>query len=331
MAEAQDSNLEATVTVGRLAPSPTGGLHIGHARTFLIAWLAARNRRGRVVLRIEDLDATRVRPEARQGALVDLKWLGLDWDEGPDVGGPSAPYVQSERTALYDAALEFLKASERIYPCTCTRADIERAASAPHPEDEGPSYPGTCAHRSAADAEGLGHRPFAWRFRVPPGPIAWDDLFLGRVAIDPGRSGGDFIVARHTVGPSYQLAVVVDDAAMGVNQVIRGSDLVTSTPRQVLLYQALGRSLPIFGHVPLVLSADGRRLAKRDNALKLSTLRDAGADPRRLVGSLIRSCGWSEADMASSPREWIERIDPGLLPASHWTLTTDWLDSLRGS
>jgi glutamyl-tRNA synthetase len=166
---------------------------------------------------------------------------------------------------------------------------------------------------------------------VPPGSIGWDDLFLGRVAIDPSRSGGDFIVARHTVGPSYQLAVVVDDAAMGVNQVIRGSDLVTSTPRQILLYRALGRPLPIFGHGPLVLSADGRRLAKRDNSLKLSTLRDAGVDPHRLVGSLIRSCGWSEADVASKPREWIERFDPGLLPASHWTLTTDWLDSLRGS
>ena len=166
---------------------------------------------------------------------------------------------------------------------------------------------------------------------MPPGPIAWDDLFLGRVEIDPARSGGDFIVARHTVGPSYQLAVVVDDAAMGINQVIRGSDLVTSTPRQILLYQALGRPVPAFGHVPLVVAADGRRLAKRDNRSKLLTLREAGVNPHRLVGSLIQSCGWSKAEIASAPREWIERFDPGLLPSSHWTLTTDWLDSLRGS
>jgi glutamyl-tRNA synthetase len=158
--------------VGRLAPSPTGGLHLGHARTFLIAWLAARHRGGRVVLRIEDLDASRVRDEACRSILQDLRWLGLDWDEGPDVGGPSAPYVQSDRLPLYHAALDRLKAAERVYPCTCTRAEIERAASAPHPEDEGPSYPGTCSNRCAADAEGLGDRPFAWRFRVPPGPIA---------------------------------------------------------------------------------------------------------------------------------------------------------------
>lgn len=329
MRNAPHSNRESAVTVGRLAPSPTGGLHIGHARTFLIAWLAARSRGGRVVLRIEDLDASRVRPEAKLGALIDLKWLGLDWDEGPDVGGPSAPYVQSERMALYDTVLEHLKARETIYPCTCTRADIERAASAPHPEDEGPGYPGTCAHRSASNADGLGHRPFAWRFRVPPGSIAWDDLFLGRVAIDPSRSGGDFIVARHTVGPSYQLAVVVDDAEMGVNQVIRGSDLATSTPRQILLYQALGRPLPEFGHVPVVVTSEGRRLAKRDNSLKISTLRDAGIDPNRLVGSLITTCGWSDAIVASTPHDWIDRVDPGRLLANPWMLTRDWLDSLQ--
>src|SRR5262249_23528571 len=155
------------------------------------------------------------RTEAKQAILGDLRWLDLDWDEGPDVGGPSAPYVQSERTSLYLAELERLKTSELVYPCTCTRADIVRAASAPHQEEEGPSYPGTCSHSSSRDAKRLGDRPFAWRFRVPTGPIAWNDIFLGQVEIDPARAGGDFLVARHTVGPSYQLAVVVDDAAMG--------------------------------------------------------------------------------------------------------------------
>ncbi|MGZ3379282.1 MAG: glutamate--tRNA ligase family protein, partial [Isosphaeraceae bacterium] len=149
----------ARPVVGRLAPSPTGGLHLGHARTFLIAWLAARQAQGKIILRIEDLDASRVRAEAAEMALTDLKWLGLDWDEGP--------YVQSERGELYDQALKRLKAAEHVYPCTCTRADIARAASAPHAEDEGPTYPGTCAHRAAADALALGDQPFAWRFRVP--------------------------------------------------------------------------------------------------------------------------------------------------------------------
>ncbi len=233
-------------TVGRLAPSPTGGLHLGHARTFLIAWLAARHAGGKVVLRIEDLDASRVRAEAMSTALVDLRWLGLDWDEGPDLGGPSAPYVQSRRSVLYDTVLDRLKATESVYPCTCTRADIERAASAPHAEDEGPTYPGTCADRTAADASKLGDRSFAWRFRVTPGPVGWNDVFLGRVERDASQMGGDFLVARQGVGYSYQLAVVADDAAMGVNQVIRGADLVPSTPRQILLYDRLGWPVPAF-------------------------------------------------------------------------------------
>ncbi len=318
----------SNVTVGRLAPSPTGGLHLGHARSFLIAWLTARRDGGRVIVRIEDLDTSRVRAEARELTLLDLRWLGLDWDEGPDIGGPSGPYVQSERLTIYDQALARLKADERVYPCTCTRAEIERAASAPHSEEEGPSYPGTCAHRSARDADGLGDRPFAWRFRVPRESIAWDDLFLGRVEIDPGRSSGDFIVARNGVGPAYQLAVVTDDAAMGVNQVVRGSDLVPSTPRQILLYRALGFLEPTFGHVPLAVTPDGRRLAKRDGSLKLGTLRDAGIDPRKLVGALVRSCGWNEDDRLQHPREAIDRFEPSTLPREPWIVTTDWLESL---
>jgi glutamyl-tRNA synthetase len=311
------------VVVGRLAPSPTGGLHLGHARSFLIAWLAARHAGGRVILRIEDLDTSRVRGEARPSALLDLRWLGLDWDEGPDIGGPSAPYVQSERLPLYHAALDRLKASELVYPCTCTRAEIERAASAPHPEDEGPSYPGTCAVRRAGEADRLGDRPFAWRFRVPPQPLAWEDLFLGRVEIDPSRAGGDFIVARNGVGPAYQLAVVTDDAAMGVNQVIRGSDLVPSTPRQILLYRSLGWTEPTFGHVPLAVSTDGRRLAKRDGSLKLATLREAGVDPRELVGALMRSCGCSADNRPLSPRDAIDCFEPSQLPSEPWVVTID--------
>jgi glutamyl-tRNA synthetase len=317
--------------VGRLAPSPTGGLHLGHARTFLIAWMTARRSSGRVILRIEDLDSSRVRADAVSTALVDLSWLGLDWDEGPDLGGPSAPYVQSQRSSLYDRALDRLKAIESVYPCTCTRADVARASSAPHAADEGPTYPGTCAHRRAADALALDDRSFAWRFRVPPGPVAWDDLFLGRVELDPSRLGGDFIVARHGAGHSYQLAVVVDDAAMGVNQVIRGADLVPSTPRQILLFRRLGQPLPTFGHVPLAVDVDGRRLAKRAGSLKLSALRAAGADPRRLAGSLVRSCGWSDSVEPMTPREATARCEPGRLAAEPWVVTPEWLDGLQGS
>jgi glutamyl-tRNA synthetase len=315
-------------TVGRLAPSPTGGLHLGHARTFLIAWLAARHAGGRVILRIEDLDASRTRALAQEGALVDLRWLGLDWDEGPDMAGPSAPYVQSRRSLFYDAALERLKATESIYPCTCTRAEIERAASAPHAEEEGPSYPGTCAHRTTADATALADRPFAWRFRVSRGTVGWNDLFLGPIELDPSRAGGDFIVSRHGVGPSYQLAVVDDDARMGVTQVIRGNDLVTSTPRQILLYQRLGWPVPEFGHVPLAIGADGRRLAKRDGSLKLATLREAGVDPRWLIGCLVETCGWSKSIVPSAPREWVTAFDPDVIPKEAWVVPPRWLDRL---
>jgi len=299
--------------VGRLAPSPTGKLHVGHARTFLIAWLAARSAGGRVVLRIEDIDAGRVRDEARSAAVDDLRWLGLDWDEGP--------HLQSERLALYDEALDRLKSAELVYPCVCTRADIERAASAPHPEDEGPVYPGTCAHRAASDARALGDRPFAWRFRTPAGAVAWDDLFLGRRELAPARLGGDFVVARNTVGPSYQLAVVVDDALMGVSQVVRGADLTPSTPRQILLYRALGWTVPRFGHVGLVIGADGRRLAKRDGSIKLATLREQGVDPQALIGELVQSCGWSSEPVPSRPSDCIERFRFETIAEEPWTWT----------
>jgi glutamyl-tRNA synthetase len=316
--------------IGRLAPSPTGGLHLGHARTFLLAWLAIRSQNGRVILRIEDLDAGRVRAGAAEGTLTDLQWLGLDWDEGPDLGGPSKPYVQSERMVGYQTSLDRLKAMGLVYPCTCTRADIERAASAPHPEDEGPTYPGTCANRSAEDAASLGGRPFAWRFRVSDREVGWLDLFQGERTIDPRRLGGDFVVARSGVGPSYQLAVVHDDATMGVSQVIRGDDLVPSTPRQILLYQALGWKPPSFGHVPLAVGTDGRRLAKRDGSLKLATLRERGVDPTRLVGSIARSCGWSDRIEPEMPDGWIDRFNLGSIPKSPWIITPELLAELAG-
>ncbi|WP_435017021.1 tRNA glutamyl-Q(34) synthetase GluQRS [Tundrisphaera sp. TA3] len=309
-----------TPTTGRLAPSPTGGLHLGHARTFLLAWLSARAGGGRVIFRLEDLDASRARPDAALAAIDDLCWLGIDWDEGPDIGGPSSPYVQSLRMDRYEHSLERLREQDAIYPCTCTRADIARAASAPHPEDEGPVYPGTCSGRSARDAASLGDRPFAWRFRVPPGPVAWRDGFRGEVSLDPARLGGDFVVARSGVGPSYQLAVVHDDAAMGVTEVIRGDDLMPSTPRQLLLYRSLGLEPPTFAHVPLAIGPDGRRLAKRDGSLKLSTLRASGWDPHHLVGWLARACGMTDRIEPGPPASWIDRFDLGRVPRQPWVV-----------
>ncbi len=298
--------------VGRLAPSPTGGLHLGHARTFLIAWLAARQAGGSILLRLEDLDASRVRAGAADQAIADLKWLGLDWDAGP--------VVQSERGDVYAEALDRLKAAELVYPCTCTRTEIERAASAPHAEEEGPTYPGTCSGRSVADAARLGDRPFAWRFRVRAGDVAWDDLVRGMSQGQPARLGGDFPIGRGGLGASYQLAVVVDDALLGINQVLRGDDLVPSTPRQILLHQALGWTPPRFGHVPLAVTPEGRRLAKRDGSIKLATLRQQGIDPRRLVGVLARSCGWSDAIVPSWPEDWISRFDLGAIPRAPWVV-----------
>ena len=321
----------ASRPTGRLAPSPTGGLHLGHARTFLLAWLSARSQGGRVILRIEDLDASRARPEAAEGALIDLRWLGLDWDEGPDVGGPSVPYVQSRRLDSYRDSLDRLKEAEAVYPCTCTRADIERAAAAPHAEDEGPTYPGTCSSRSVEDAVALGDRPFAWRFRVPEGLVEWRDRILGDVRVDPRHIGGDFVVARSGSGPSYQLAVVHDDATMGVTEVVRGDDLVPSTPRQILLYRALGWNPPAFGHVPLAVGPDGRRLAKRDGSIKLSSLREAGVDPRRLVGWVARSCGWSDRVEVATPEEWIGRFDLSAQPPTPRVVTPEALAGLDGS
>ena len=269
--------------VGRLAPSPTGAQHVGNARTFLIAWLAARSVGGKVVLRLEDIDSPRVKAGAAEEAIDDLRWLGLDWDDGP--------IVQTQRLPLYEAALKRLQAKEAVYPCTCTRSDVERAASAPHGDHEGPVYPGTCAQRTSRDGAALGGQA-AWRFRVPDDVTEFDDALQDHVAIDLSRVGGDFVVWKSAGSPAYQLAAVVDDAAMEVTQVVRGNDLIPSTPRQLLLYDALGLTAPGFAHVPLVVGPDGRRLAKRHGDTRLQALRAAGVKVEMLLGLLASSCGW---------------------------------------
>ncbi|MCZ2340210.1 MAG: tRNA glutamyl-Q(34) synthetase GluQRS [Bacteroidales bacterium] len=299
---------------GRLAPSPTGAQHVGNARTYLIAWLAARSRGGRVVLRIEDIDTWRNKPGAAEQALEDLRWLGLDWDD--------EPWVQLQRLPVYRSALEELKARNRVYPCTCTRSDILAAASAPHAADlGGPVYPGTCAHRTPADANRL-DRPFAWRFRASE-PPAFTDLYCGEIHVAPALAGGDFVVWRNDDMPAYQLAVVVDDAAQGITEVVRGDDLIPSTPRQLMLYQALGLTPPRFAHVPMVVGPDGKRLAKRHGDTRLSQLRDSGVSPQSLVGLLAWSCGWQTDDRPVSPSALLSLFQWASIPSQPFVLTEE--------
>lgn len=296
---------------GRYAPSPTGALHVGNARTALLAWLQVRALGGRFVMRIEDLDRARNVKGGTDALLQDLRWLGLDWDEGPDVGGPCGPYLQSEREPIYEAALTRLAAQGRVFDCYCSRAEIAAAASAPHgPADDGPRYPGTCRHLAAetvAAKQAAGRRP-ALRFRVEPGAVGFLDGVCGPQSHDVWGGVGDFVVRRADGIHAYQLAVAVDDALMGVTHVLRGDDLLTSTPRQLQLLEALGMPAPAYFHVPLLLGADGQRLSKRKGDINLGWLREHGVRPERLVAELARTCGLTEAREAT-PRELLRDFD----------------------
>lgn len=267
---------------GRLAPSPTGFLHLGHAQTFWIAQERARAAKGTLVLRIEDLDRARCRPAFESAMIEDLQWFGFEWQEGPDCGGPFAPYEQSKRMNFYSDAFEQLKTRGFIYPCACSRQDVLRALRAPHAGEDEPIYPGTCRPPNSPIAQAQSPH-FNWRLRVPDDQvIAFDDGHYGPQRFVAGRDFGDFIVWRHDGMPAYQLAVVVDDFAMQITEVVRGEDLLKSTARQLLLYQALEMVPPKFFHCPLVTDDSGVRLAKRYDALSLRTLRANGARPEEL-------------------------------------------------
>ncbi len=271
---------------GRLAPSPTGYLHLGHARTFWIAAERARRAGGTLVLRNDDLDRARCRPEYVAAMIEDLRWLGLEWSEGPDCGGLHAPYDQSARLPLYRAALARLHAAGRIFPCARSRRDVEAAAGAPHEGglDDEPVYPRAWRPPPDAALPPLEERiTVNWRFRVPEGEILrFVDGAAGPQTAVAGRDFGDFLVWRKDDTPSYQLACAVDDAAMGITEVVRGADLIRSTFRQRLLWRALGCAEPAFYHCPLMTDAQGVRLAKRHDALSLRTLRQQGMEAAAL-------------------------------------------------
>ena len=265
---------------GRLAPSPTGYLHRGHAATFLTARRRASEHGGALVLRVEDLDRERCQPAFAAALVEDLRWLGLGWQEGPDVGGPYGPYIQSERLDRYLAAWRQLAARGTIYPCSCTRRDVERAARAPHAGEHETLYPGTCRPAVAVAPAQTQPDGVNWRFRAETGEhITFIDGRAGPQEFVAGQDFGDFIVWRRDGVPAYQLAVVVDDAAMRITEVVRGADLLGSTTQQILLYRALALPTPAFYHCPLVTDSNGVRLAKRASAQSLRALRAAGVDP----------------------------------------------------
>ena len=315
----------------RYAPTPSRRLHVGNGLAALIGWAAARAARASFILRIEDIDRTRCRPEFEAQALADLRWLGLDWDEGPDVGGPCGPYRQSERLDRYDEAREGLASSGDAYACVCSRADVRAAQRAPHLQRQASSqgggeapYPGTCrpAHDTTPPRQALSDRG-GHRLRVgdsAAGTVSWDDGWCGPQREDVSQTCGDFLLGRPGQ-PTYQLAVVVDDIEMGVTDVVRGNDLLDSTARQILLYRRLGAAAPRFWHHPLIVDDQGRKLSKRDDDLTLAALRDGGADPSRLRARLCASVGLgggrdrlepsATIDLLAAPASWCDgRLDP---------------------
>lgn len=322
--------------VGRLAPSPTGALHLGNVRTFMVAWLRARSQGGKVIFRMEDLDHPKDKPGAAAQAVEDLKWLGFDWD---------AEYVQSERKPLYRSALEFLRKrtvasahdsvirpldhsaiSPLVYPCVCSRRDVEAAQSAPHAGEQ-LHYPGTCRGRFATWAEACAVKAVpCWRFRVPDGTVVrFVDAFAGPYAQDVAATLGDFPLARDEGGAGYTLACAVDDLLMGVTEVVRGDDLLPATPAQILLAEALApwaqaKTPPAYLHVPLVVGADGKRLAKRHGDMRVAAFRAAGWRPEEILGRLAASCGWAAPGEAVSLRDLLPRFDLSTIPRTSWNV-----------
>ena len=312
---------------GRYAPSPTGQLHLGNARTALLAYWQTKAQNGQFVMRVEDLDSQRSRPELVQANLDELRWLGLSWDEGPEVGGPYAPYRQSERFGLYQDALTTLQTSGHLFECYLSRkirGDLE-VASAPH--GAGAVY--GAAQRNLNEQvkaqKRLEGKTPSLRFAVKPRTLTFDDDVLGHVVLNPAHDTGDFVVRRADGEWAYQLAVVVDDIAMNITHVLRGDDLLPSTGAQLLLYEALGAEPPTFAHVPLLLDTDGLRLAKRKGSLTLTSLKAAGVKPERVIGLLAFTVGLTEKLEEARANEFVQTFDLGLIRKEPFRLTDNLL------
>ena len=301
---------------GRFAPSPSGRMHLGNAWTALLAWLDIRKIGGTMVLRMEDLDPDRSRPEYAAGLIEDLHWLGLDWDEGPDVGGPCPPYSQSGRSELYQAAFDKLTQAGLVYPCFCSRAELRSAASAPHAGDGEVPYPGRCERLNsqvAAKFRTQG-RKAAFRLRVSDEVAEFTDAVYGPQRQTLRQVCGDFVIRRSDGVFAYQLAVVVDDATMRIDRVLRGADLLASTPRQIYLWHLFGLQPPAFLHVPLLSGEDGTRLSKRHGSLSIAALRDAGVPAEKIIGRLAAWAGLIDRAEPLRARELIRLYDVSLLP-----------------
>ncbi|GIQ68275.1 tRNA glutamyl-Q(34) synthetase GluQRS [Xylanibacillus composti] len=306
---------------GRFAPTPSGFLHLGNALAALLGWLQMRKAGGVFLLRIEDIDKPRCRPAFVEQIYRDMDWLGLDWDEGPGREGECGPYVQSERMGLYELALDKLLSSGRLYPCFCSRAELMAVASAPHGlASQGPAYPGLCRGLSEAERSAKAREKTpSLRFAMPDRPVSFEDGVLGKQTF-PAPAGGDFVVRRADGIIGYQLAVVVDDASMGITDVLRGGDLLDSTPRQLALFEALGWTVPRYAHVPLIVGEDGRRLAKRHGSIALQALRESGTRPQQVIGLLAYLGGLLPEPEPMRAEELIEGFDLSLIPDHAVTL-----------
>lgn len=301
--------MSASPTTTRLAPSPTGALHLGNARTFLINWLLAKQQGWRVLFRMEDLDGPRVKPAAADQAIRELAWLGLTWED--------EIVYQSHRTEAYQNALQRLVEDGMAYPCTCSRTDVARAASAPAEEDGLSVYPGTCRGRyaTAEDAQAQTGLPPAWRIRVDDRPVTFEDQFAGPQTFDLSRYCGDFVIFRREGLAAYQLAVVVDDAETGVDAVVRGDDLLPSAAMQIHLRRLLGLGpMVTYWHLPLIVGEDGKKLAKRHGDTRISHYIEAGASPERLLGLLGYWSGLLETRREIGLLDLLERFDLIRLP-----------------
>lgn len=310
----------------RLAPSPTGALHLGNARTFLINWAMAKQNGWQIVLRIEDLDSPRVKPWAKQQAVEDLQWLGMDWDTHAG--------FQLDDLSPYEHALEQLHQKNLLYPCRCTRKEIQQAQSAPHVDDHELRYPRTCLpprkfSRKVSPSD-LDRSPVnlpkdaAWRLIVPDEAVEFEDGFAGHQSHNPQQQVGDFVLSTKAGLPAYQLAVVVDDARQGITDIVRGDDLLRSAARQLWIYRYLNLApLPTYWHLPLVLGEDGRRLAKRHGDTRLSYYRDSGTPPEKMIGLIAKWSGIQTERETMSSNEFAKRFDMSKLSADPVTFTAE--------